>query len=63
MRCAIANNLVDAIYFKWSADESLILEALEFLKDSLSNETQASVVSSLEYAVGAISDLRNMSEQ
>nr|WP_059391881.1 HEAT repeat domain-containing protein [Pseudomonas toyotomiensis] len=63
VRCAIANNLVDAIYFKWSADESLVLEVLEFLKDSLSNENQASVVSSLEYAVGEISDLRNMSEQ
>jgi len=63
VRCAIANNLVDAIYFKWSADERLALEVLEFLKDSLSNETQASVISSLEYAVGEICDLRNMPEQ
>ena len=57
LRCSIANNLVDAIYFKWSADKSLILEVLAFLGSRLSGEAQASVISSLEYAVSEISNL------
>lgn len=59
VRCAIANNLVDSIYFQWSVDKSLISETLQFLENSLSTETQAAVISSLEYAISEISDLQN----
>lgn len=57
VRCAIANNLVDSIYFQWSADKNLISESLQFLESSLLTETQTAVISSLEYAVSEISDL------
>lgn len=59
VRCAIANNLVDSIYFQWSSDKSLIPEVLQFLENSQSIETQVSVTSSLEYAISEISDIQN----
>lgn len=59
VRCAIANNLVDTIYFQWSTDAKLISEVLQFLEDSRTIETQTSVLSSLEYAVSEIREIQN----